>query len=251
MAALPESKTGFLKLIKKIRQLARKLRQPFAPQRSQYKATWKGLSKSLKKATEHVIGDVPEEQINSSADETLAILKNTVGIKREDTVLEIGCGIGRVGRVVAPCCRQWVGCDVSPNMLKHAQERLSGLKNVKLTEISGYDLSPIASDSVDMVYCTVVFMHLDEWDRYSYTLEALRVLRSGGRFYADNFNLCSDGGFEFFEQIRKEFSRFRPPHISKSSTPQELETYLKRAGFLDVRIQTEGTWVRCYGVKKT
>ncbi len=50
-------------------------------------------------------------------------------------------------------------------MLGHAKKRLSHLKNIELIELHESNLSPIADDSVDVVYCTVVFMHLDEWDR--------------------------------------------------------------------------------------
>jgi ubiquinone/menaquinone biosynthesis C-methylase UbiE len=58
-------------------------------------------------------------------------------------------------------------------------------------EISGYNLSGVADASVDVVYCTVVFMHLESWDRYNYILEAFRALRPGGRIYVDNSNLSA------------------------------------------------------------
>jgi len=85
---------------------------------------------------------------------------------RSDVVLEIGCGIGRVGRELAPQCRKWIGCDVSARMLNLAADRLREFPNVELVETSGYDLKPISDVSVDLVYCTAVFMHLEQWDRY-------------------------------------------------------------------------------------
>lgn len=81
-------------------------------------------------------------------------------------------------------------------------KRLSKFKNVRLVEISGFDLKPIADASVDVLYCTVVFMHLEEWDRYNYVLEAYRVLRPGGRIYIDNFSLCTEEGWSVFETHR-------------------------------------------------
>jgi hypothetical protein len=93
-------------------------------------------------------------------------------------------------------------------------------------------------------------MHLDEWDRYNYVLEAARILRPGGRVFIDNFSICSDEGWAVFETHRTLFPPgARPPHISKSSTPQELETYLRRAGFTDVQGATQGQLVRYWGVK--
>jgi predicted SAM-dependent methyltransferase len=123
------------------------------------------------------------------------------------------------------------------------------LPGVELKEISGYELSGVADASVDVVYCTVVFMHLESWDRYNYILEAFRVLRSNGRIYVDNINLCSDGGWKVFETHRAMSPANRPPHMTQNSTPQEIETYLKRAGFSDVRIRTDDDWVRASGIK--
>jgi ubiquinone/menaquinone biosynthesis C-methylase UbiE len=218
--------------------------------RHEYKATWNVLSGSIRQATLHVIGDVKEDEIRSTADVTRDVLKSTVGIRPDDVILEIGCGIGRVGQVLAPMCKEWIGCDVSANMLNHARDRLTACSNVRLIEISGFDLSPVPSASIDLVYCTVVFMHLDEWDRYNYILEAYRVLRPGGRIYVDNFNLRSDDGWNVFDVHRKAFPRYRPPHIGKSSTPQEIEVYLRRADFTQIKIQEQDLWVRGSAVKE-
>lgn len=217
--------------------------------RSAYKATWTGLSTTVDQAKMHVAGYVEEDRLQASAEDTKNVLLATVGIGPDDVVLEIGCGIGRVGRVIAPLCKQWIGCDVSPNMLKHAAERLSDCRNVRFVELSGYDLAPIADQSVDVVYCTVVFMHLDEWDRYRYVLEAQRVLRPGGRVYIDNFNLCGEEGWAVFNRQRAIPPENRPAHISVSSTPQEMEMYLKKAGFQSVMVESHPLWARGWGRK--
>ena len=217
--------------------------------RSEYKKVWSALSTTHDQAKLHVIGVTEEDALRATGEQTLGFLQESVGIRKDDVVLEIGCGIGRVGRVVAPLCRKWIGCDVASNMLSLTAERLQDLPNVELKEISGYDLRGVADASVDVVYCTVVFMHLESWDRYNYILEAFRVLRPGGRIYVDNINLCSDGGWKVFETHRAMFPATRPAHITQNSTPQEIETYLKRAGFSDVRIRTDDDWVRASGVK--
>lgn len=217
--------------------------------RSAYKSTWNELSTSLDRAKMHVTGYVEETLIQTSAEETKRVLLATVGIGPTDVVLEIGCGIGRVGKVIAPLCKEWIGCDVSTNMLQHTAERLKDARNVRFVELSGYDLKPIADQSVDVVYCTVVFMHLDEWDRYSYILDAHRALRPGGRIYIDNFSLCGEEGWAVFERQRVGRPEERPPHISVSSTPQEIEMYLKHAGFQAVTIESHTLWARGWGRK--
>jgi hypothetical protein len=68
----------------------------------------------------------------------------------------------------------------SSEMIRQARRKTLGLDNVRFVEVSGYDLQPVPDNSVDVVYTTVVFMHLDEWDRYNYCLEAFRVLNPAG-----------------------------------------------------------------------
>ncbi len=217
--------------------------------RRDYKTVWTGLSGSMEDAYLFVSGYTDEEKFHSASEDTLGILLETVGLREADVVLEIGCGVGRVGTVISPFVKEWIGCDVSPNMLRHARHRLIGLDNVRFQEISGYDLKPIADASVDVVYTTVVFMHLEEWDRYAYVLEALRVLRPGGRFYCDNMNLASDEGWAVFEEGLKLIRAKRPPQISKFSTVPEFETYLQRAGFTDIHVATRPMWVYGWGTK--
>src|SRR5215470_8926643 len=222
----------------------------YQPGRSEYKKVWSALSTTEERAKLHVIGVTDEAALQSTGEETLQFLQDSVGIRKDDVVLEIGCGIGRVGRLVAPLCRKWIGCDVASNMLALAAERLKDISNVELKEISGYELTGVEKASVDVVYCTVVFMHLESWDRYNYILEAFRVLRPNGRIYVDNINLCSDGGWKVFETHRAFSPTNRPPHMTQNSTPQEIETYLSRAGFGDVRIRTDDDWVRASAVKR-
>jgi len=217
--------------------------------RSEYKKVWSALSTTEDQAKLHVIGVTEEAALQTTGEETLRFLQQSVGIGKHDVVLEIGCGIGRVGKVVAPFCRKWIGCDVASNMLSLTAQRLKDFSNVELVELSGYDLSGIADASVDVVYCTVVFMHLESWDRYNYILEAFRVLRPGGRIYVDNINLCSDGGWKVFETHRAFLPANRPPHMTQNSTPQEIETYLTRAGFTELRTRTDDDWIRARGTK--
>src|SRR6187399_289931 len=215
------------------------------PSRSEYKEVWSALSTTEDQAKLHVIGVTEEAALQTTGEETLRFLQQSVGIGKHDVVLEIGC----VGKVVAPFCRKWIGCDVASNMLSLTAQRLKDFSNVELVELSGYDLSGIADASVDVVYCTVVFMHLESWDRYNYISEAFRVLRPKGRIYVDNINLCSDGGWKVFEDHRAFLPANRPPHMTHNSTPQEIETYLKRAGFSDLRVRTDDDWVRASGIK--
>lgn len=217
--------------------------------RFSYKKIWNRLSYFDKQAVINVIGESSEQEILSTAEETRASLLQTVQIFPDDVIVEIGCGIGRVGNVIAPLCQEWIGCEVSANMLKHAAKRLENFPNVTLKEISGFDLSVIDDSTADLVYCTVVFMHLDEWERYHYVCEAHRVLKNSGRIFIDNFNLCSEEGWKIFEHHCSIAPHKRTAHISTSSTPQEIETYLVRAGFREVKLRSSGMWIQGYAQK--
>jgi ubiquinone/menaquinone biosynthesis C-methylase UbiE len=217
--------------------------------RSDYKGVWTVLSESLSSAKMHVSGTEDEAVVEKSGMGTTEFLLTNVGIAPTDVVLEIGCGVGRVGKHLARHCRKWIGADVSQNMLKFAAERLRPLSNVEFIELSGNDLRPIADNSIDFVYCTVVFMHLESWDRYNYVQEAFRVLRPGGKLYVDNVNLCSDSGWSIFETHRKFSPSERPDHITVCSTPQELGEYLRRAGFQAIETKLGDELVAVWGRK--
>jgi SAM-dependent methyltransferase len=92
-------------------------------------------------------------------------------------------------------------------------------------------------------------MHVDEWDRYAYAREAYRILKPGGRFVADNLNLLSDEGWQVFLAHCEVRPEKRPPHFSRFSTPQELETYFSRAGFLEIRQKPYGSVIVTVGIK--
>ena len=218
--------------------------------RSDYKRSWTAASRDKSQASKSVAATDDEVELERSGKATTQFLLDHVGILPGDVVLEIGCGIGRVGKHIARHCQHWIGTDVSQNMLEFAAENLRNLRNVEFVELSGYDLKPIASESIDVVYCTVVFPHLTQWDRYAYVEEAFRVLRSGGKLYVDGVNLCSDAGWKVFEDHRRILPLERIPEIGECSTPQELMEYLKRAGFSSIQSKPGDELVAVWGQKK-
>ncbi len=217
--------------------------------RNQYKSVWNSVSGTEEEAKGAVSGHTDEELYRTTGGNGRDILLRTVGITKDDIVLEIGAGVGRLGATVAPICREWIGLDVSDNMVRHMARRLQHLKNVRTVVGNGYDLSNIPSESVTVVYCMVVFMHLQEWDRYNYIKEGFRILKPGGRMLVDNVNLLSETGWKFFEDHAKIPPQDRPPNISVTSTPQELRAYFQRAGFEKVEHHEEDEIVRAWGRK--
>jgi SAM-dependent methyltransferase len=96
------------------------------------------------------------------------------------TVLDIGCGIGRMLKPLAPHFRHLVGVDVSGEMIKKSKKWLHGLENVKTLETSGIDLSPLPQEYFNLVYSYVAFQHMPRQVFERYLAESNRVLKPQG-----------------------------------------------------------------------
>ncbi|MDP9420065.1 MAG: class I SAM-dependent methyltransferase [Actinomycetota bacterium] len=99
----------------------------------------------------------------------------------EKTMLEIGCGVGRMTRRFSERYGSVVAVDVSPEMLARARENLADRSNVEWVLGSGSDLSPIADATIDHVFSYITLQHVPRQDAVlSYVRETSRVLRIGG-----------------------------------------------------------------------
>jgi SAM-dependent methyltransferase len=106
-------------------------------------------------------------------------------------VLDIGGGIGRIAKHLAPRVREYHLLDVSQEMLDRAAARcaaVTGEGGVRTGDLhfhlgNGYDLSPIDSDRIDFALSEMCFQHCDREVVVSYLLEVRRVLRRRGWAY--------------------------------------------------------------------
>ncbi len=113
----------------------------------------------------------------------LDALLSAVGasIAAEDRVVEIGCGVGRLTRVLAERAAEVRALDISAEMLARARELAPGLANVEWLLGDGRALTGIADASADACVSHVVFQHIpDPRVTLGYIREIGRVLRPGG-----------------------------------------------------------------------
>jgi ubiquinone/menaquinone biosynthesis C-methylase UbiE len=219
--------------------------------RRQYAAAWDSLTCSREEAYSAAAGHHKNEaEFRQSAAKTVQNLLELASVRPHDQVLEVGCGVARIGRELAPCCATWTGADISVNMLTHAACRLEGLPNVRLVQLHDVELSEFESSSFDVVYFTNMLIHLDEMDRWQYAQEAFRVLRPAGRIFMDILDIESDGGWGMFARDSIRYKHLeRPPYMPRFSNASELTVYLQRAGFAGIQAHHRSPLAVVTGVK--
>lgn len=231
-------------------RLIRELPRLHQLRRSQYSAVWDSLSPTPEIAANAATGISCELSLQSSGKQVADRIAGFISLKPSDDVLEVGCGVGRVGWAIAPRCRSWIGCDISENMLSHARKRLAALSNVRLTHLDHASLSGISDMAVDVVYCTNVLPHLDPMERWQYVLEAHRVLRPSGRLYIDTIALDSPEGWHMLSNnLEQRRNGLDAPYIPIPSTADELIAYFLNAGLEGIRTEQRDSLLMVAGVK--
>jgi SAM-dependent methyltransferase len=95
-------------------------------------------------------------------------------------VLDVGCGIGRILKWVAPACRRAIGLDVSYQMLRRARSYLRDLENVELRRVPSSLALPVADRSADFIYFYHVSEHLEREQCFAILREISRCLKLRG-----------------------------------------------------------------------
>lgn len=123
------------------------------------------------------------ESILSGGAEVLERFSESLGVSfaSPGTVVEIGCGLGRVTRALAAHAGRVVAVDISPQMIERARELNRDLDNVAWLTGDGVSLAGVADSSADACFSHVVFQHLpDPAVTLGYVREMGRVLVPGG-----------------------------------------------------------------------
>jgi SAM-dependent methyltransferase len=102
---------------------------------------------------------------------------------RTMTVLEIGCGTGRMTRALAEVFGEVYGVDVSGEMIRRAKESLRDYPNAHVFRNDGAGLTVLGDIRFDFAFSFIVFQHIPSRDIiYNYVREVGRLLRPGALF---------------------------------------------------------------------
>jgi SAM-dependent methyltransferase len=219
-----------------------------------YKAFWDDKASTTQGALLAVDGSANEHVLQLTGAYSARQVASALALNAQDRVLELGCGVGRIGHLLAPQIAHWEGADISANMLGVARERLRGHKNVGFTELMRTSLAPLADASFDKAYCVAVFIHMDKEDFYLYLEELARIVKPGGLIYFDTWNLCSPVGWRRFAleaaQYRAaDFSVRKDVARNQFSTPDEVTAFLRHAGFEPLLMLADSPWVQAVAMR--
>ncbi len=203
-----------------------------------YKALWNEIAAVTDHAYRMVDEGQSEEQLVRHGEILASALSLGMRFDQTDTVLDLGCGVARIGREVAPLVGRWIGVDVSDHMLAIARERMKRIPNAEFVVADGSDMRLVADSTVTKGYCHAVFLHMDKEDFYSYLCEIRRVLRPHGLFYFDTWNIADPNGWLRWEYERAMYAtkEARPLHRNQFSTPQEVSAFVRHAGLVEMHM---------------
>jgi 2-polyprenyl-3-methyl-5-hydroxy-6-metoxy-1,4-benzoquinol methylase len=152
--------------------------------------------------------------------------------RREERVLEVGCGAGLLARELAKAGRNVIGIDVSNRILEQARVRAAGVPNLLLEHAEGVTLQ-YRGEYFDFAYSIEVVEHLHENDAIRHFVEVHRVLKPGGQYWFLTPNRLAR--ITASERFGVDVDVDADVHL-KEWTFGELEPVLGRAGFDKARV---------------
>jgi ubiquinone/menaquinone biosynthesis C-methylase UbiE len=122
-------------------------------------------------------------------EEEVAFLTECLGAGRGEICLDVACGTGRYGPVLAGAGYRTVGFDISADQLRYAQPRLGAVVRADARSL------PVRDASVTLA--AGMFFHTDVEDFAAVVAEVARCLRRGGRFIYLGVHPCFVGPFVY------------------------------------------------------
>lgn len=113
-------------------------------------------------------------------EQVLAKLARLDVVRRRDSALDFGCGVGRLSQALAQHFDKVVAVDISQAMLDEARAQHHEIANIEFLHNPTPRLGAIANASIDLVYSNIVLQHMPAQRQIGFIEEFCRVLRPGG-----------------------------------------------------------------------
>lgn len=201
------------------------------------------------------------ERFWRGGEEDLDRLLDVLGhrIELHETVVEIGCGVGRLTRVISNRAAAVIALDISAEMLDLARKNLAERDNVEFVHGDGRSLSGIADASADACVSHVVFQHIpDPSAVLGYVAEMGRVLRPGGwaAFHVSNSPAPHVAQRRPLQTLRAAIGRAPhgqsdPAWLGAMIDLEELERVAGAAGMAMDRVEGRGDQWCAVSLRKT
>jgi ubiquinone/menaquinone biosynthesis C-methylase UbiE len=104
----------------------------------------------------------------------------SIFINRTLPALDFGCGAGRLTRALAEYFPECCGVDISPTMIRMAQELNRDLPRCRFLLNEDARLKGLPDNYFGFIYTSIVLQHIAEPYSYKYIEELVRVLKPGG-----------------------------------------------------------------------
>ena len=209
-------------------------------------------------------GYVGDSDFAATGEEFLGHFRELAGLGARDRVLEIGCGIGRMARVLVPVLRppgSYDGFDVVDSGIAWCQERYrdtpapfrfvhADLRNSAYNPGGTLDAGsyrfPYDDGAFDLVIATSLFTHLLPAAAEHYLAEAARVLAPGGRLLCTwlLFSAQRPAPAEYVALRDPATTRVADPAIPESAVAYEERWVIERlaARGLSLDVLAHGRW---------
>jgi len=174
----------------------------------------------------------------------LGLLK-MAGLKPDHTLVDLGCGIGRLAVHAIPTLSggSYIGIDISQTMLKRAKARIAETVPNPPCSVTWIKQTTshftLAEKSVDMMCAFSVFTHMEHEDCYRYLKDALRIVKPLGRFIFSCLPLTLPFAKEMFVNSANLDLKTRWKYVRNVTTSVDyMEEIVRLAGWTPLRWYT-------------
>jgi len=163
----------------------------------QYENMWEGLRGDLQAHKKAVGGDF-------EAMGTLEFqLLRSLGLHPESSVVDVGCGSGRLAVRLAPWLKgRYLGTDILPALLDHARG-LCSRDDWQFFTTDGQFI-PAVGETADFVCFFSVLTHISHEESWRYIQESKRVLKPGGKLVCSFLEFHIRSHWTIFDETFKD-----------------------------------------------